>query len=94
MTESHSAVRMNNLSQEMKLHYLPSPVEGVNAAQEPTLGWPLGPNNVTISFGPSIKLSINNQTDQIALLDLSTCTDAQIIETLIYGNLTETKSRI
>lgn len=94
MTLSRSSERMNNFSQEMKLHYLPEAVAGFNSAQEPTLVWPLGTATVALSFGNSILLTITDPAKGVATLNLTGYTDAGIIEAIILGQLTEARARV
>lgn len=93
MALSRSSERMNNFSQEMKLHYLPDAVAGFNAAQEPTLVWPLGAANVALSFGTSITLTVADPVKGIATMNLTGYTDSGIIETIILGQLFEARAR-
>lgn len=91
MSGSTSSERMNNLFQEMKLHYLTEPEPGVNLDHDLTLSWPLRNSQVSLVFGSAILLKLNEPGKDTASLDLTGFTDAEIIDLIIRWGLIESK---
>lgn len=91
MSGSTSVDRMHSLFQEMKLHYLTEPDSGVNSDQDFTLSWPLRDSQVTIVFGESIVLNLNEPGKETVSLNLTGLTDSRIIDIIIQWGLIESR---
>lgn len=91
MSGAKSRERMNNLYQEIKRHNLTEAEPGLNEVRDLTLTWPLRAAEVAIVIGSTTYLTLSESGEQFASMNLNGLTDAEIIETIILQNLTESK---